>query len=222
MACLALLVLSTRAAAIPFFDVRMEVTAVAITADGTPGFDTQLSLNGDEPAFADAASLGAVDIATAGAIAALGLLNTSADVAGVDFASAVATAQFTGSFINAGAVNLSVDFSSDSFASGSGDAGSWLFVSLVSDGETLFEDYVQGLWQFSYTPVLGTTSVLGLTLSSEVSAAFLSPGAGNAGSYGMAVITGTVPEASSAAMLALGLGLVGFWRARVRRRAEAA
>ncbi|MEF7616296.1 PEP-CTERM sorting domain-containing protein [Aquincola sp. MAHUQ-54] len=87
---------------------------------------------------------------------------------------------------------------------------------------TLFEDYVQGPWVFSYTPVVGSTSVLDLTVSSEVSAAFLSAGAGDASAFGLVGITGAVPEAETWLMFTLGLGAVAALRLRSRRQTAAA
>lgn len=208
LACLAALVFCARADAIPFLDIQFEATAIAIASDGPPGLETQSGPLGDDAVSVSAASLGTTDVATAGAIVGLGLLSASVDVSASDISSAVATSRFSGSFVNAGPVSLSIDFTGLDFTSGSGGASTTLFVSLASDGVTLFADYILGAWQFAYAPVLGTTSLLDLTLSSEASAAFLSAGSGNASGFGMVTMAGTVPEASTWLLLSLGLGAV--------------
>lgn len=217
MACLAALMFATRAdATISFFDVQYEANAITLTSDADAGFGTQ---SGTDLVSADAASVGLADIATAGAIAGPGLLSTSADVSAGSIGSAVSTAYFGGSFVNGSGVNLNLDFTTLDLASGTGGASTTLFVSLKSDGVTLFEDYVTGPWSFSYTPTVGTTSILGLTLSSDVNAAFAGTGAGDASAFGLVSITGAVPEPSTYLMFALGLGGVAALRAHARRKA---
>jgi hypothetical protein len=205
----------------PAFASQTEVTAVSQTADGDLGYDDHTGGAGDT-LTASAASIGSTDVATAGAFYAPGLLTTSADIAANAFGSSVALASFSDSFVNAGAVSLSLDFSSQDLTSGSGDASTTLFVSLVSDGVTLFSDYVQGPWQFSYSPTAGTTSVFDLTLSSEVSADFVSDGAGNASSFGLVTFTSPVPEAPIWLLLSLGAVPLVFMRRQARREPLAA
>jgi hypothetical protein len=219
MAWLATLLVCTgaRAGAITFFNVQYDAAAVAVSADGPPGASADAGLLGPDLVSVSADSIGSTDVATAGALVGMGFLSTSADVSASGFGSAVASARFTGSFLNAGAVNLSIDFTALDLASGSGDAATTLFVSLVSDGVTLFADYVSDSWSFAYSPLLGGTSVLDLTLSSEASAAFLSSDAGNGSAFGMVTFGGTVPEAPSLLLSALGLVLLAATQRRGRR-----
>lgn len=207
IAPLAALVFATGADAdtIPFIDVQFEATVIALTSDGVPGIDSMTGPLGSDIVSLSAASVGAIDAATAGAIVGQGLMTTSVDVSAGDVGSAVATSRFAGSFVNGAGVSLSVDFAVADFMTGSGGAATTLFVSLISDGATLYSNFVNGLWQFSYTPVAGTTSVLDLTLSSEASAAFLTAGPGNASGFGMVSIAGVVPEASTWLLFAIGL-----------------
>lgn len=189
-------------AAIPFTGAQYEASAIAEGAGAAPEVDLQSAA---DFITASAASVGGANVATAGAIAGPGLLTTSADVSAGELSHAVATARFSGSFVNSGTVSLSLDYTGLNFADGTGAASTTLFVSLVNGGVTLFEDYVQGPWSFSYTPAAGSTSLLDLTLTSEVSAAFLSAGTGNASSFGSVAIMGAVPEASTWLMFAFGL-----------------
>ena len=220
MAWLAALLLCTAARADPitFFNAQYEATAIALTADGPAGLSNQSGALGPDLVSLSADSVGGSDVATAGAVVGLGLLTTSADVSAGAIGSAVATARFTGSFLSTGGVSLAIDFTSTDVASGSGGASTALFVSLVNNGVTLFADFVTQGWQFSYVPLVGSVSVLDLTLSSDVSAAFLSAGPGNASSFGLVTVAGTVPEAASWLLYALGLGALAALRARAAGR----
>lgn len=204
-------------AAIPFFGTQFDASAVAEADGSAPEADWQM--DGDTVS-AQAASVGDVHAATAGAFAGPGFLTVSADVSAGTLSHAVASAHFSGSFLSTGTVSLSLDYNPLTFTEGSGAAATTLFVSLSNGGTTLFEDYVQGPWSFSYTPVAGSTSVLDLTLSSEVSAAFLSPGTGNASAFGSVAIMGAVPEASTWLMFSLGLAGVAALGRRRSRAAE--
>lgn len=205
-------------AAIPFFGTQVDTSAVAAADGAAPEADWQMDV---DTVSAQAASVGDVHVATAGAFAGPGLLTVSADVSAGALSHAVASAHFSGSFLSTGTVSLSLDYNPVTFSDGSGAAATSLFVSLSNGGTTLFEDYVQGPWSFSYTPVAGSTSVLDLTLSSEVTAAFLSSGTGNASAFGSVAIMGAVPEASTWLMFSLGLaGMAAIGRRRSQQRAD--
>lgn len=216
IACLAALALSAQAYPIDFQDVQFDVTAIA-AGDGAPGFDAQSSPPLSTPVSASASS-GNVDFTTAGAIAGPGLLSASADAAGGGgIASAVATSHFAGTFLNNGEMHLSLDFLSLALASDSGSAETSLFVLLVSDGVTLFDDYVSGPWQFSYNANAGTMSTLDLTLTSQASAGFPDAGLGNASAFGLVTFAGSVPEAPTLMLLPLAVGAMVAVRRRTRR-----
>ncbi len=213
MLCLTLLAFGAKAEGIVFSSTLVEATAVAVTGDGLPGFEQQQGITG-ATVFASADSVGS-DVATAGAISGAGLLTTSADAAAVAFANAVATARFAGAFGGGGGtVNLLVDFLNLDLASGTGAAGTTLFISLIEDGVTLFEDFVTGPWSFSYVSAAGSNNWLDVLLTSEASASVLSPGAGNGAAFGQVSIAGTVPETTSLLLLALGLAALVYFRPR--------
>jgi hypothetical protein len=212
MTCLAVLALCGEAQAsfISFFDQQFDATAIAITVDGVPGVDTQSSPPLATPVSASADSTGTTDFATAGAIAGPGVLTASADVtAGGGIANAVATSHFAGSFINAAFVYLSIDFTALDFAVDAGSASSSLFVSVVSDGVTLFADFISGLWEFEYRAPLGSVSTLDLTLTSEANAGLPGGGVGGASTFGLATLAGrTLPLPAAWLLVLLGLGAV--------------
>lgn len=214
LACLAALALSAQAAPITFINTQFDVTAVALS-DGAPGFDSQSSPPLPTTISASADSIGTTGLATAGAIGGPGLLLSSADVnAAGGLSSAVATSHFSGTFLNDQRVILEIDFAQLAFTTGSGTGATSLFVLLMSDGVTLFEDYVTGPWKFDYLPTLGTVSVLDLTLTSEATAGFLTAGDGGASSFGQ-VTFGRVPLPATAPLVLLALGAM----VRIRRHA---
>ncbi len=219
-ALLAALVFTVPAQALPYFDVHGEASAVAAASDAPSDFEVVSGSPAEELLSASAGSVGALDVATAGAIVGLDLLSTSADASGSDVSSAVSSARYSGAFVNSSEVTLGLQFSWLDVASGSGFAATTLFVSLVSDGVSLFSDYVQASsWSITYAAVPGTTSLLDLVLTSEASAAFLSAGPGNASSFGLVSV---VPEPGTWLLFALGTVALGGLKLRQRRRAEAA
>jgi hypothetical protein len=217
LACLAALALSSaQAAPVAFTSTLYTVDAIALT-DGAPGIESKTSPPDDLTLSASAASVGlTTDVATAGAIAGAGLLSASSDVSADGIASSVGTASFIGSFTNsAPTMALSIDFGSTSFASGAGTSSVSLFVLLVSNGVTLFNDVVTGPWQFSYAPAAGTLATLELTLSAESASGVGALGLGDASANGLTSFqVSAVPEPSTYLLMLGGLVLL----ARVRRR----
>jgi len=214
LACLAALAFSSNAIAITFTNVQLNVDAVALTS-GPPGIDSQSSP--PDPVTASAFSIGGADVATAGAIAGSGLVQTSADVSGGGgITSAVATAHFAGSFaLTAGDPYLIVDFSPLSFAVGSGLGTTSLFVTLTSGATTLFQDYVSG----TFSRFLGPSFAgrLDLLLTSEASAGFPAEGTGNGSSFGLATVTSAVPLPAPLFLLLAGLAPLAAVKRRVGR-----
>jgi hypothetical protein len=215
--CLAALALSAEAVDIPFVNAQVDVTAVAVS-DGAPGVESQSGPPSPVPVVASAASLGTVSIATAGAIGAPGFLTTSADVSGGGgITNSVGTSHFAGSFLTSAAEPfLSVDFMASSFASGTGDASTSLFLSLTSGGVVLFNDFVTGPSVLTYLLTPGATNLLDLTLTSEASAGFPAQGTGNASSFGQVAFTSAVPLPAPLLLLLVGLGPVAAMTRRKR------
>jgi hypothetical protein len=213
LACLAALALCSEARAITFLTTQFDVTAVT-TADGAPpGVDSESGPPSPTPVSASADSVGAANIATAGAIGAPGLLTASADASAINgIASAVGTSHFLGTFTMSAAEPLLVlNFAPTNFASGSGLASTSLFALLTAGTSTLFADLVTGPWNFNLAP--GITYSLDLTLSSEASAGFPA-GVGDASTSGMVAITSAVPLPATWLLLLTGLGPIAVWRKR--------
>jgi hypothetical protein len=219
VAALATVFLCTQAgAAGSYASSQTETTAVSVTSDGPAGYEDHAGV-ATSTLTSSSASVGSTDVATAGAFYGDGLLTTSADVSANSIGNSVSTASFSGSFTSGNWVSLGLDYTFQNLASGSGDASTSLFVSVINDGVTLFSDYVQGPWQFSYSPAAGSTSEFDLLLTSDVSAGFVAGGPGNASSFGLVTFTSSVPEAPVWLLLSLGMGMVVVSRRIVRRGA---
>lgn len=213
--CLAAFAFSAQAVDIPFVNPQFDVTAVAV-ADGPAGFESQSGPPFPLPVVASAASVGAVSVATAGAIGAPGFLTTSADASGgSEIANSVATSHFSGSFLMSAAQPiLSIDFTAFTFAAGSGTAATSLFLSLTSGGVVLFNDFVSGPSTLTYSLTPGVANLLELTLISEATAGFPDQGTGNASSLGQVAFASAVPEPGTGLLLFLGIGAMAAARKR--------
>ena len=220
LAGLAALAISSEVQAITFLTTQFDVTAIA-TADGAgPGVDTDSGPPSATPVSASADSVGALNIATAGAIGGPGLLTASADATSRGgIANAVGSAHFVGTFVMSAAEPLLyVAFDPTTFASGSGLASASLFVALsTASGTGIFGDFVTGPWEWGLTP--GTTYRLDLTLTSEASAGFPGPGFGDASSFGLTTFTSAVPLPAPWLLLLAGLGPLIAAKRRAARAA---
>ncbi len=218
-ACLATAFFCSQAGAVSYTSSQTETTAVSVTSDGPAGYDDHTGTANDT-LTSSSASVGSTDVATAGAFYGSGLLTTSADVSASAIGSSVSTASFSGTFTSGNWFSLGLDTTFQNLASGSGDASTSLFVSVINNGVTLFNDYVQGPWQFTYSPLAGSSTEFDLTLTSDVSAGFLSDGAGDASSFGLVTFTSAVPETPVWLLMSLGMGLLAVSR-RMGRRSNA-
>jgi hypothetical protein len=207
IAFLASLAFCCQAGEITFASAQYDVTAIAVTGAGA-GFDSRSSPPSAAPVSASADSVGATDVATAGAIGGSGLLTASADVSGGSaVANAVATSHLAGSFLTSATERwLLLDFTPTTFAAGASTAATSLFVSLISGGVTLFQDVVIGPWHAVYLLTPGATNSLDLTLTSEVTAGFPAQGIGTASSFGLVTFATAVPEPETGLLLLIGLG----------------
>lgn len=214
-ACLAALALGAQATPLSFFDTHYSVTSIA-TSDAAAGFDTWSGPLASGSMSASADSVGDLGIAVAGAVAGPGLLTASADVSGSSgMAYAVATTNFMGSFINEGRMKISVDFAPFASFLGNGVASTSLFVVLVSDGITLFEDFISESWEFDYGSLSGSVASLDLTLTSEAVTGFPSDGPGSAAALGIVTFGGgTVPTPGTLLLLVAGLGCLAVAKRR--------
>ena len=198
--------------AVTFSSTQFNVDAVALS-DAAPDFQSASSPTA--LVTASAASVANNNAATAGAIAGPFLFTTSADASATGgIASAVSTAHFLGSFVNAAHMLLGLDFLRTDVLSGTGGGSTTLFVTLKSGATTIFDDFITGSRAFDYLASVGSTSTLELTLSSDASAGFLGTGPGNSSSFGLVEITAPVPEPETYLLFAIGLAAIGAARRR--------
>jgi hypothetical protein len=207
LSSLAALAFCAEAAPINFFNTSFDVLAVATTIDGAAGVDANSSAT--TLVSASASSVGATDIATAGANAGPGLLSTSADASSTSaITNATSTATFSASFLTNGWLILNLDLLFADAEDGTGSSDTSLFVELTSDGNTLFGDYVSASRQFAYNLNGATSATLALTLSSQATAGFPTAGAGDASAFGLVTFDGTIPVPATPLLVLLGLGMM--------------
>ena len=207
LASLAALAFCAEAAPINFFNTSFDVLAVATTNDGAAGVDANSSAT--TLVSASAFSLGATDIATAGANAGPGLLSTSADASSTSaITTGSSTASFSGSFLTNGWLILNINLLFDDTEFGTGSSDTSLYVELTSDGNTLFGDYISASRQFVYNLQGATSATLGLTLSSQALAGFPTAGVGDASAFGLVTFDGTIPLPATPPLVLLGLGMM--------------
>ena len=201
-ACIVFVGVSVEAAPIVFQNVQLTADAVSL-AEGIADAQSAASPPSPPPLTPSAAAIGASDLALAGAVAAPGLLSTSADVISiVGPASAVASASFSATFVNFTLTSLVFDFDSFDFATGSGFAGASLIVLLTSGGQTIIDEVftVSTERTFTFNAAPGTLSLLQVFISSEASA-LLAPG--GASNFASVSIVGTGVPLPSTIMLLL-------------------
>jgi len=216
LACLAALAFSSNAIAITFSNVQLDATAIALTPTGPAGIDSQSSPPSAAPVSASADSVGGPDVATAGAIAGVGLLTASADATGTGISSAVGTAHFAASFLltNLEPV-LVLDFSPLTFATGSGLGTTSLYLTLTSGATTLFSDLITS---GTFKRYLGPGSAqLDLVLTSEASAGFPQQGPGNGSAFGLVSVTSAIPLPAPWLLLLVGVAPLAAMKRRVGR-----
>ena len=208
LASLAALAFRAEAAPINFFNTSFDVLAVATTNDGAAGVDANSSAT--TLVSASAFSLGATDIATAGANAGPGLLSTSADASSTSaITTGSSTASFSGSFLTNGWLILNINLLFDDTEFGTGSSDTSLYVELTSDGNTLFADYLSASRQFVYNLYGATSATLALTLSSQATAGFPTNGVGDASAFGLVTFDGTtIPLPATPLLVLLGLGMM--------------
>lgn len=197
------------AAPITFTSTSYDTHASAFAGPASDGPDDQ---SGDPVLLSSAFVATATDSAAADAIADHLFLAASTEaISTLEASGAEAIAGFSGSFFTpGGAFSLWLDFEDFSDALGDGSAGAELFVTLVVDGLTLFDESytVSQLMGADFATAAGLAGLLDITLVS------LSDAFGDGSGFNLAsadfslntVSLNTVPVPASLALLLAGLG----------------
>ena len=203
-----LLGLATQAQAVTYVDQQYSTSALA-TAQGVVDGSSAINPPSDLSILSTATAAGESDFANAAAVGSAGLLTATASADSlVGAASALASSSFVGSFAQAGAFSLMLDFNTfNSLAGGSG-MGSLAVLLTNTVGATtttLFNSvYTEaGSYLLQYSLPSGSTTQLGLFLSGNAA----TTGAGQtAQSFAQVGFTSAVPEPASWLLLGLGIG----------------
>ena len=168
LACYAL---NSHALPIVFSGTQFETSTAAIAgAQADAEFDS--SPPSALPLVTSATAVGASDFASGNAIAASGLLATSAEASSVaGLASGVGTAEFVGTFTGGGLLGIALNFNTQIFTDTTGFSAATLFLQLISNNVTLLNEIVSasGLVSRTVNVPFGTNNTFNLLLSSEAS-----------------------------------------------------
>lgn len=217
-----LVLAATNLAAAPITFTQSEYTAFA-TAELDADIDGPFALGsppGPLPLIANASLSTLPNSSFAAGIANLGQLvaSTQAFSLGASTAGA-AGAGFSGQFIGTGqTVNFAVDFSSFNNVV-NGAAGSQLFITLVSDGTTLFDKILSSsqIVNESYLLSTGSTNLFDIQLISNADALGGVDAALGFNLASAAFSVSAVPEPNVAWLMLAGIGMVGLVRRKAAR-----
>jgi hypothetical protein len=193
------------AAPISFTTSEFQTQAVAVA-----GADVDVQSDSSPPSplplITSAIVVGTTDFAAGTAIAATGLLSTGAEADSLAAATAVGSSQFLGTFLQTDAfTTLHLDFTSDSFNSGSGISNGSLFVNVTANSIAYLNQVFgsSGVFDFSFAIPIGSLVALDLLLTSDANT--ISGGSASnfaALSFDVAASSTSLPEPSSPACLA--------------------
>ena len=215
---------ATNLAAAPLTFSQSEYTAFA-TAELDANINGPFALSsapGSLPLIANASLSTLPNSSFAVGIANMGQLVASTQAFSLGASSAgVAGAGFSGQFIGTGqAVNFGVDFSSFNNVV-NGAANSQLFITLVSDGTTLFDKILSSSQTVneSYLLSQGSTNLFDIQLISNANALGGLDAALGFNLASAAFNVSAVPEPNVAWLMLAGMGMVGLVRRKATRAA---
>jgi hypothetical protein len=187
-------------------DVRYNTLGIAVTP-AQADVQSDASPPSSLPLVSSAIVVGATDFASGNAIAASGLLQTSAEAdSDADFASAVATSELIGTLSGFGGslLHLVLDFSSfDTLPGGTGVSSGNLFVSLTQNNVTVFSQLydLADTIIINFTLLSGAPTTLDVLLTSQADVL----AGGSAFNLAQVGISGTVPTPGSLLLVLCGL-----------------
>jgi hypothetical protein len=219
MAIVSALVLSTttlnaQAALIPY--------AVQLQTDTTAVAESTADVNGDTsppsatPLATSSVVVGVTDFASGGAIAADGLLSTSAEAfSDTGFASGVGSSRYVASFTGATGAMVHLDFDFTDFTDTSASSLATAILLIMNDGVTVLEEVItlSGLYDFKVAFTTGVNQIIDLTLTSE---AYTLTGGSAANFANISIDVDLIPEPGSLALAFAALVALGARRSSTR------
>jgi hypothetical protein len=158
------------AAPVQFSSTQFLTDAVAV-AEGSADADSATSPPSSLPLISSATVVGTFDVALSGAIAATGLLGTSAEASSQsDVATAVAVAGFLGTFLAPDAITLIFDFATTHFTDPAAFSDGQVAYSVVSGALSYAGTLdANGVHQIPLLLTAGMTSSIDILVTSEAS-----------------------------------------------------
>lgn len=160
--------LDAQAAVVPF-NVQLQTDTTAV-AESAADVHSDTSPPSASPLATSSVVVGVTDFASAGAIAADGLLSTSAEAfSATGFASGVGSSRYLASFAGAAVAMIHLDFDTSDFADASASSLATAILLVVNDGVTVLEEVItlSGLYDFTVAFTSGANQSIDLVLTSE-------------------------------------------------------
>lgn len=190
--------IDAQAAIVPF-KVQLQTDTTAV-AEATADANSDTSPPSASPLVSSSVVVGTTDFASAGAIAADGLLSTSAEAfSDRGFSSGVGSARYLASFAGAFSAMLHLEFDTTDFTDAEAASLATAILLVVNDGITVLEEVItlSGLYDFTVDFTTGANQSIDLILTSE--AYTLTGGsAGNFANVSIGVVL--LPEPGSLAL----------------------
>lgn len=160
--------LDAQAAIVPF-NVQLQTDTTAV-AESTADVHSDTSPPSAAPLLTSSVVVGVTDFASAGAIAADGLLSTSAEAfSTAGFSSGVGSSRYLASFAGAFSALLHLEFDTSDFTDASASSLATAILLVVNDGVTVLEEVItlSGLYDFAVDFTSSANQSIDLILTSE-------------------------------------------------------
>ena len=187
-------------------------TDTAAVAESIAAFNSDTSPPSAAPLVTSSVVVGVTDFASGGAIAANGLLSTSAEaMSATGFASGLGSSRYLASFAGASGAVVHLDFNSSDFTDPSASSLATAILLISNDGVTVFEEVItlSGLYDFTVDFATDVNQSIDLILTSE---AYTLNGGSAANAASISIGVSLIPEPGSLALALVALVALGIRR----------
>jgi hypothetical protein len=222
VSALSLLSITLAAQAAPTAITILLQTDTTAVAESTADVHSDTSPTGDAPLVTSSVVVGVTDFASGGAVAANGLLSTSAEAASdTSFASGLGSSRYLASFAGATGAVIHLGFDFSDFTDPAASSLATVILVILNDGVTLREEVIslKGLYDFTVAFATDANQRIDLMLTSE---AYTLTGGNAANAASVSFSVSLIPEPASLALILVGLVALGTRHAGARARSSEA